>query len=231
MKKIALILALVICLAMIASCAAGSGDTPTEATTEKPEEVTTAPLDDDVVTTAAEEEPGEEEPPVEIDYGTPNNKEEGKDYHLESLKIPTNSQNLDEQAGVLIENTAQCNADYRYCDGFGYVIYEIDISEMIEPTVEIKVLQNYLVKISAYNDYDYYKTIADFSEESPTTWRDGGNDIEIVIDPYEHGFYKTLYIMIEDTDPTDGWGGTIRYLTIKQFVEGAGEDILTTYGE
>ena len=227
MKKIALLLALVIVASALFACG-GDSETATTAadattaalTTTKA--VTTAPA-----TTTAEETP---DPQIEIDYGTPNNKAEGKEYHLESIVIPTNIKNLDQEYGILIENTAQSNDSYRYCDGFGYVVYEIDISKMIEPTIDILILQNYLVSIAAYNDPDCYKTVLDYSEEYTGTLTSGGNDRTFTINPYEHGFYKTLYIMIEDTNPSDGWGGTIRNLTINQYVEGAGDDITTTYG-
>jgi len=225
MKRICLILALIICASCLLACdPKGPADEVTD--TEKVEDSTVKTTK--VTTTQKDEE--EEEPPVtiDIDYGTANMREEGKEYHIESVKVPTNNKNIDKNAGYLIDDHAQSNESYRYCDGSGYVIYEIDISEMIEPTVDIEILQNYLVSIAAYDDFDCYKVIYDFSEEHPSTLTSGGNDVTYTIDPYEHGFYKVLYILIEDTNASDGWGGTIRSLTINQYVEGEGEDVLTT---
>jgi|GEM_PF-2312676 len=226
MKKLCLILAVILCLCSIIACTPAADDNNDQTTTE---DITP----DAAATTTkkqAEETPDPEpEPePIEIDYGTANMKEDGKEYHIESLVIPTNSKNIDEAHGYLIDNTAQSNNDYRYCDGYGYVIYKVDLSEMIEPTIDLLILQNYVVSIAAYDDVDYYQVVLDYSEEHPSTLTTGGNDITYTIDPYSYGFYKEIYIMISDTITSDGWGGTIRSLTINQYVEGAGEDVSTT---
>lgn len=168
-------------------------------------------------------------PEQPIDPGTPNNREEGKDYHLSSLIIPTNSQNLD--AEYLLDNTAQSNGDYRYADGSGCLIYRVDLTDKIDPTIDLLVLQNYYITVANNPDFNNEIKVVNYADEHPGTLTSGGNDTTITIDPYEYGFYKEIYIAIMDSDPTDGWGGTIRNMTIREYVEGAGEDVEINIGD
>lgn len=235
MKKTLTALTALFCILALTACS-GGGDTATtttagttaSTTTSSAATTTTAATN---TTPASTEDPGSvpSTPEVPVDTGTPNYREDGKDYHLSSLIIPTNSQNLD--ADYLLENTAQSNNDYRYADNAGYLIYRVDLTDKIEPTVDLLVLQNYYISVANNDELIGETKVVSYADEYSGTLTSGGNDVTITINPYDYGCYTEIYIIISDTDTSDGWGGTIRSLTINEYVEGEGEDVEVTLGE
>lgn len=232
MKKSVIALTALFCALALTACS-GEGDTVTtgssatteptgsSATTTKATTTSEVSTDEPIATPSTPEAPA--------DPGTPNHREEGKEYHLSTLIVPTNSQNLD--SDYLVENTAQSNGDYRYADNAGYMIYRVDLTDKIDPTIDLLVLQNYYISVANNEDLLGEIKVVSYADEYGGTLTTGGNDVTITIDPYEYGCYSQIYIIISDTNPSDGWGGTIRSLSIHEYVEGAGEDVEVTLGE
>ena len=133
-------------------------------------------------------------------------------FVLEELTVKTNEENLD--AALLHHNTGSANASFRYADATSRIVYKIDLTKFRNATVSMEVLQNYLVSYST--DNKRWTVLADYSktEGYAGTLQGGGNNTIVSISAAAAGHPDVLYIRIEDCDPYDGWGGTIKSLTI-----------------
>ena len=119
--------------------------------------------------------------------------------------------NTNEDLPFLIYNTAGVNANIRYADGTGKLIYAFDISNMDNAEFYLSVVQNYIVEVS--EDGEDWTLIADYSEGGTVPHiTTGGNGKTLQIRPDEYDIEDVLYIRIRNTDVTKGWGGSIRQI-------------------
>ncbi|MBQ7337336.1 MAG: DUF4350 domain-containing protein [Clostridia bacterium] len=125
-------------------------------------------------------------------------------------RVNTNTSN--EDIDFIILNTAQSNANIRYCDNERQLIYCFDVSEMLNCELTFRVYQNYIVEVS--NDNENWEIIANYYDISGgkhlTT---GGNEIDVDVNPDDFDCDETgeCYVRIRNCDTSKGWGGTIRY--------------------
>ncbi len=133
-------------------------------------------------------------------------------FVMEELKIKTNNENLD--AALLFRNTGGANENFRYADGINRIVYKIDLTMFRNATISMEVLQNYLVSYST--DNKKWTVLADYSktEGYAGTLQGGGNNTIVSISANAAGNPDVLYIRIADCNTYDGWGGTIKSLTI-----------------
>ncbi|MBQ7364318.1 MAG: hypothetical protein IJW46_01825 [Clostridia bacterium] len=243
MKKI---LAVLMAAALLVSALAlvACGDDP-EITTSKAPETTTAPTTtkkDETPTTPEVENTTTKAPETTVPETTeepvapvqPTLRDPAKVYHVESTSYKTSNRN--EDYDFIFIDQAGSNANERFADGTGFVLYQIPLTGMIEPTVTITIRQQYYVAILPDLDAteDEYIKIASFADIKdqfpPESFNDqdayvaGTNIIDITINPYEHEMYEYLYLYIGNSNPSTGWGGTIMKLTINQYVEGEAEE-------
>jgi len=129
------------------------------------------------------------------------------------IVIPTNSSNLD--AAYIFKNTASSNDYLRFADGATELVYKFNLSEFTNPTFTLEVLQNYLIDVSA--DGVNYTVTNDFSLIDPSHPRTGGNNVFLTFNPKDYGATKAFYIRIRNTDPSTGWGGSVKTLIIRQY--------------
>ena len=237
MKKIIVIL---MAIAMIASTLALSACGNSNTTTTEPG-ATTAPTTttgttpNTTVPETTTTTPTTTEPPEPV--ATPVLRDPAKVYHVETKSYKTSSKN--EDADFILDNSAGVNDNERFADGAGQIIYMIDLSGMIEPTVTLHIRQQYYVAVLPTLDVleDEYIEIANFNnikDQFPSdafneagAYTAGTNDIEVTINPYQYEIYDMLYILIANSNPSTGWGGTIMRLDINQYVEGEGPVITT----
>jgi hypothetical protein len=115
-----------------------------------------------------------------------------------------------EDAEFLEYNSAGVNSGLRYCDNSGQIIYAFDTSDMLSALITFSLSQNYVLEIST--DGINYEIIADYSQGGKiphlTT---GGNGIDIKVDLFQYGAEESgfIYIRLRNSDPTQGWGGSI----------------------
>jgi hypothetical protein len=133
-------------------------------------------------------------------------------FIIEELSVKTNEENLD--ASLLFKNTGGANANFRYADGTSRIIYQIDLTKFRNATISMEVLQNYLVSYST--DNKKWTVLADYSktEGYTGTLQGGGNNTIVSVSAAMAGNPDILYIRIADCNTYDGWGGTIKSLTI-----------------
>lgn len=133
-------------------------------------------------------------------------------FVIEELTVKTNNQNLD--AALLYKNTGNANDNFRYADGTSRIIYKIDLTKFRNATISMEVLQNYIVSYST--DEKTWTVLADYSktEGYTGTLQGGGNNTIVSISAAAAGNPDVLYIRIADCNTYDGWGGTIKSLTI-----------------
>ena len=131
---------------------------------------------------------------------------------MEELKIMTNSKN--EDAAILYRNNGAANENFRYADGYSSIIYKIDLTLFRNATISMEILQNYVVSYST-DDKNWTK-LADYSETEgyQGTLQGGGNNTVVTLDTAILGGAEAVYIKISDCNRNDGWGGTIKSLTI-----------------
>jgi len=197
-------------------------------TTTKPNETTKDPVTETPTTTVAP--PVTTAPQLVL-------RDPAKKYYVSSETYKTSNRNEDEE--FLFINQAGSNANERYADGTGFLLYEIPLAGMIEPTVTIVIRQQYYVAVlptidATEDEYIKIASFADIKDNYPATdFNDqdayvAGTNIEtITINPYEYEMYEYLYLYIANSNPSTGWGGTIMSLTINQYVEGEGPEITT----
>lgn len=252
MKKIlvlVLTLAMVLTLCVLVSC--GESETPvtTKApTTTTPSPAVTTPTDEtSTVTTTGTPITTTPKAPVTTTTpttvpptptNTPLTRDPAKEYHVEEAIYKTSSKGEDSE--FLVINNAGSNLNERYADGEGMVLYEINISEMIEPTITLKVRQMYLVywtnslDVIDYADMvcagNFLDTESDLREENPSAFTENGeyvggtNITDLVINPADLEYTGMIYIYLLNAKPEFGHGGTIMSLTISQYKEGKGEE-------
>ena len=81
---------------------------------------------------------------------------------------------------------------------------------MLSALITFSLSQNYVLEIST--DGINYEIIADYSQGGKiphlTT---GGNGIDIKVDLFQYGAEESgfIYIRLRNSDPTQGWGGSI----------------------
>lgn len=139
--------------------------------------------------------------------------EDTKEFVVEELTVKTNSRN--EDAALLWRNSgAGANENFRYADGYNSIVYKIDLTLFRNATISMEILQNYVVSYST--DDQKWTKLADYSEtEGYTgTLHGGGNNTIITLDTSILNGADTVYIKISDCNRQDGWGGTIKSLTI-----------------
>lgn len=129
------------------------------------------------------------------------------------IVIPTNNKNLD--AAYIYKNTAFANDSLRFADGNTELIYRFDLSEFSNPDFTLEVFQNYLIDVSA--DGVTYTVTHDYSLIDPSHPKTGGNNVLVTFDPDDYGAADAFYIRIRNTDPSTGWGGSVRMLVIRQY--------------
>lgn len=125
-------------------------------------------------------------------------------------KVNTNQNNEDIE--FIIFNTSEANDAYRYCDHTRQLVYYFDVSRMIDCELTFRVLQNYIVEVS--NDGENWEIVANYYDISGGKHlTDGGNDVNIVIDPFDYDCEDTgdCYVRLRNCDTSTGWGATVRY--------------------
>jgi len=139
--------------------------------------------------------------------------EDTKEFIIEELTVKTNSKN--EDAALLWQNNgAGANESFRFADGYNSLIYKIDLTLFRNATISMEILQNYVVSYSA--DSKKWTVLADYSktEGYKGTLQGGGNNTIVTLDTSLLNGADTVYIKITDCNRLDGWGGTIKSLTI-----------------
>ena len=139
--------------------------------------------------------------------------EDTKEFIIEELTVKTNSKN--EDAALLWQNNgAGANESFRFADGYNSLIYKIDLTLFRNATISMEILQNYVVSYSA--DNKKWTVLADYSktEGYKGTLQGGGNNTILTLDTSLLNGADTVYIKISDCNRLDGWGGTIKSLTI-----------------
>jgi len=129
--------------------------------------------------------------------------------------IPTNSSNLD--AAYIYKNTAFANDSLRFADGTTELIYKFNLADFSNPVFTLQVCQNYLIDVST--DGVNFTVTHDYSLINPVHLTTGGNDVLLTFDPDDYGSTDAFYIRIRNTDPTKGWGGSVRMLIIRQYAD------------
>jgi hypothetical protein len=128
-------------------------------------------------------------------------------YHR---KVMTNESNLD--LDFIVLNTAASNANIRFCDNVGQVVYLFDLSDMNSFDLSLRVYQNYLLEVST--DNKNWEVVAYYSQGGTVPHlTTGGNDVTIEIDVFEYADKGTphFYVRLSNTNTAIGWGGSIRY--------------------
>jgi len=129
-----------------------------------------------------------------------------------SRTVKTNKSNLD--GDFLLKNTAAANDGLRFCDRMGQLVYVFDTKGTTDYVVDMSILQNYYVEVSA--DMKHWKMVADYSKNGTVEHlKNGGNQIVLTVKAADHGLQGTkMYIRISNTDTTQGWGGSITWLRV-----------------
>ncbi len=121
--------------------------------------------------------------------------------------VKTNSSGEDME--FLEYTNAGVNNGIRYCDHNAQIVYAFDISDKLSAVYTFTLSQNYILEASA--DGENYEIIADYSQGGKVPHlTTGGNDTDIrvnLFDFVEDG--KVVYIRLRNSDPTQGWGGSI----------------------
>ena len=139
--------------------------------------------------------------------------EDTKEFIIEELTVKTNNKN--EDAALLWQNNgAGANDSFRYADAYNTLVYKIDLTLFRNATISMEILQNYVVSYST--DSKKWTKLADYSktEGYAGTLQGGGNNTIVTLDTSVLGSADTVYIKIGDCNKMDGWGGTIKSLTI-----------------
>lgn len=122
--------------------------------------------------------------------------------------VLTNHTNDD--AEFLEYNSAGVNSGLRYCDQTGQLIYAFETTDMLSALITFSLSQNYILEIST--DGVNYEIVADYSQGGKiphlTT---GGNAIDIKVDLFKYGAGDAdiIYVRLRNSDPGQGWGGSI----------------------
>ncbi|MCQ2425551.1 MAG: hypothetical protein MJ070_05345 [Lachnospiraceae bacterium] len=129
-------------------------------------------------------------------------------------RMATNINNEDEE---FIEfNTACVNDGLRYCDQDRVLIYAFDVTGMETAKFSFTLFQNYYFEVSC--DGEDYELIADYSEGGTKPHLTTGNNRKtFYIDPFDYCAGETgmLYVRLSNTDPSQGWGGSITEMTLE----------------
>ncbi|MBQ7398369.1 MAG: hypothetical protein IJW09_06070, partial [Clostridia bacterium] len=127
--------------------------------------------------------------------------------------MTTSSANQDES--FIYANTAGVNDGLRFCDGDRVLIYFFDLADMLDIKIDLTVFQNYILEISADGeDWVEFANYYDISDGNHVT--DGSNTRMWSIEPFDYGCDESgvCYIRLRNCDPTKGWGGSIKNLTL-----------------
>lgn len=129
-----------------------------------------------------------------------------------SRTVETNKSNQD--SDFLLKNSASANGSLRFCDMMGQLVYVFDTQGTQDYTVDMNILQNYYIEISA--DERNWKVIADYSQNGKVEHlKNGSNQRVLTIKAADHGLQgKKMFIRISNTDTTQGWGGSITWLRV-----------------
>ncbi|MHC1694260.1 MAG: hypothetical protein AB9835_03065 [Eubacteriales bacterium] len=152
------------------------------------------------VTIAVEwnDKPREDDPVYEYDYHT----------------VTTNNKNEDSE--FLVRTDAGANDSLRFADLASEIVYRFDLSKYTAPVIYLDVFQNYIIEVSDH-DGDWQK-VYDYSEINPVHLTDGSNRTLLTVDPSGFGYKNELWVRISNTDVSQGWGGSIFNITVKQKV-------------
>lgn len=253
MKKLLVLLLsiiLVVSLGLLVACDDDT-TTPTPANSSTPAgsstpAATSAPAtESDVQTEPTTPAETTSEPPVTNPVG-PNMRDPAKEYHQESVKVKTNSFDNDseefyaENHGYLFW-PAEANQNERFADRDNMIMYEFDVTGLIEPTITLDVRQNYVIRVFEDQNADEseWHLIANFRDHYdddiyvPGDFDQNGvytegfkNRTSIEIKPYDYEYYGVFYVVITNCNPDYGNGGTIMSFTVSWYEEGKGSEVV-----
>lgn len=137
-------------------------------------------------------------------------------YERALISVTTNSRG--EDAEFLYYCDSGVHETLRYADKDTRIIYKFDLDKYPGAIITLSIVQNYIIEIS--DDGENWSMIADYSQGGtvPHT-RVGDNATDFVIGPETYGDFKTLYVQIRNSDPTQGWGGSISNLSVAYVVK------------
>ena len=127
--------------------------------------------------------------------------------------VETNSKSEDLE--FLEFTSGEANSGLRYCDGNAQLIYAFDISDKLTAVYVFSLSQNYILEASA--DGEDYEIIADYSQGGKIphlTTGENGKDISVDMFKYA-GDDGMVYIRLRNSDPSQGWGGSISKFVMK----------------
>ncbi len=235
MKKVLILLMALLLATTVFALVACDDDTP-DSSTPGTSSTTTANTGTTTPTTTETPPPDSTTPTVTTPAPTANTRDNAKEYHQEPLTVKTNDRGADDDYLVI---GAGANANERFADGDSQIIYEFNVSDMIEPTITFKVRQQYRILCTDNLDDDLedmheVASFLDIMDQFPATdfnengeYIAGTNIIDITLNPYEYGYYGSFFVFIVNAQPQFGHGGTIMSFTINQWVEGKGPEITT----
>ncbi|MBR2621231.1 MAG: hypothetical protein IKC97_02535 [Clostridia bacterium] len=116
--------------------------------------------------------------------------------------------NSDGEDNEFIEfNSAGANNGLRYCDHASELIYAYDVKDMLTANFTFYVSQNYILEASS--DGTNFEIVADYSQGGKIPHLiTGGNEKAIKINLLSYGS-TTVYVRLRNSDPNQGWGGSI----------------------
>lgn len=137
-------------------------------------------------------------------------------YERALISVTTNNRNEDEE--FLYFCNSGVHDTLRFADKDSRIVYKFDLQKYPEAVITLSIVQNYIIEIS--DDGENWSMIADYSQGGtvPHT-RVGDNSTDFVIGPETYGSYKTLYVQIRNSDPKQGWGGSISHLSVSYIVK------------
>lgn len=245
-KLLVVLLAVLLTVTLIALVACGNNETSSTGTNESSTPSGGTSSDPVQSSTPGETSSTQETPPTTPEETTsseppvepkPSMKDPAKEYHVDRTTVKTSNHDYD--SDYLYYSNAGSNANERYSDGESQSWYMFNVAGMIEPYIVLDVRQNYLIYVTDdfETDVSEWHIVANFADkysEYPASdfnengvYTAGSNRINVIVNPYEYGYYGEFFVVIANCNPTAGNGGTIMSLSVCQWVEGAGSDETT----
>ena len=129
---------------------------------------------------------------------------------ISTYKRTVATNNRGEDIDFIEYSDADSNGGIRYCDNARQLIYAFDVSDKLSATYTFYLSQNYILEVST--DGENYVIVADYSEGGKVPHlTTGGNEKGIKVDLFAYGADEAdiMYVRLRNSDPSQGWGGSI----------------------
>lgn len=116
----------------------------------------------------------------------------------------------------LVRNSGQANGDHRYTDGNSEIVWKFDVSEYTGLQIAVGLVNNYLLEASS--DGTHWTKVVDLADFSLVRAAGTNQGVATLTADRYASDDGILYLRLTNNNPSQGWGGGVRFFCFQYLV-------------